>query len=137
MGRPQRFDSGAANGRNGQQRGQGGPSGWVEYSRGKPTLADIALMPYVARLDYLGLLGVWTENYPHIGVWWAQTQEWPSFRRGLRDRVSEDEFAEMRTHGPKTRDEVAALVAGLRHADPRQRPDRSIAGDHALVLKAS
>jgi glutathione S-transferase len=83
----------------------------------KPTLADIALMPYVARLDYLGLLEVWTENRPHIGDWWAQTQEWPSFKRGLRERVSEDEYAEMRTHGPKIRTEVAALVAGLHHAE--------------------
>ena len=93
---------------------EGGP--WI--LGGKPTLADIALMPYVARLDYLGLLGVWTENRPHIGSWWAQAQEWPSFKRGLRDRVSEDEFAEMRTHGPKIRAEVAELVAGLRRAEP-------------------
>ena len=75
-------------------------------------------MPYVARLDYLGLLGVWTENRPHFRAWWAQAQEWPSFKRGLRDRVSEDELAEMRTHGPKIRDELAALVARLRHAEP-------------------
>jgi hypothetical protein len=74
-------------------------------------------MPYVARLDYLGLLGVWTENRPHFRAWWAQAQEWPSFKRGLRDRVSEDELAEMRTHGPKIRDELAALVTGLRHAE--------------------
>jgi glutathione S-transferase len=93
---------------------EGGP--WI--LGGKPTLADIALMPYVARLDYLGLLGVWTENRPHIRAWWAQAREWPSFTRGLRDRVSEDEFAEMRAHGPKIRDELAALVAELRHAEP-------------------
>jgi glutathione S-transferase len=92
---------------------EGGP--WI--LGGQATLADVALMPYVARLDYLGLLEAWTENRPHIGDWWAQTQEWPSFKRGLRERVSEDEFAEMRTHGPKIRTEVAALVAGLRHAE--------------------
>ncbi|HZW05263.1 MAG TPA: glutathione S-transferase domain-containing protein, partial [Candidatus Nitrosotalea sp.] len=93
---------------------EGGP--WILGD--KPTLADIALMPYVARLDYLGLLGAWTENRPRIGAWWAQAQEWPSFKRGLHDRVSEGELAEMRTHGPKIRDEIAALLVGLRHAEP-------------------
>jgi ganglioside-induced differentiation-associated protein 1 len=88
----------------------GGP--WLLGPR--PTLADINLMPYVARLDYLGLLGVWTEGRPHVRDWWAQTQGWPSFRRGLYDLISEAEFAEMRTHGPKIRNDVAALLAGLR-----------------------
>ena len=46
--------------------------------------------------------------------WWAQAREWPSFRSGLRDLIGETEFAEMRTHGPKIRDDVAELIAGLR-----------------------
>ena len=89
---------------------QGGP--WLLGSM--PTLADINLMPYVARLDYLGLLGVWIDDRPRIHEWWAHTQQWPSFRRGLRDLIGEAEFAEMRTHGPKIRDDVARLRAGLR-----------------------
>jgi glutathione S-transferase len=80
----------------------------------RPTLADINLMPYVARLDYLGLLGVWTDGQPCVQQWWATASEWPSFRRGLRDLISATEFAEMRSHGPKIRDEVAARLAGLR-----------------------
>jgi glutathione S-transferase len=86
---------------------------WPWILGDKPTLAGMALMPYVARLYYRGLLGVWTQNRTHIGDWWGQVQEWPSFKRGLRDRVSEDEFAEMRTHGPKIRAEIDALVSGL------------------------
>lgn len=78
-----------------------------------PTLADIALMPYAARLDYLGLLGVWIDDRPRVRDWWRVASEWPSFRRGLHDLISEAEFTEMRTHGPKIRDEVAALRAGL------------------------
>ena len=34
-------------------------------------------------------------------AWWAKAQEWPSFKRGLHDLISEAEFAEMKTHGPE------------------------------------
>jgi glutathione S-transferase len=93
-----------------QTLSEGGP--WLLGAR--PTLADINLMPYAARLDYLGLIGVWIDDRPRVRDWWARVQDWPSFRRGLRDLISEHEFAEMRTHGPKIRDEVAALRAGLK-----------------------
>ena len=65
-------------------------------------------------LSYLGLLEAWTADRPRINEWWARVQEWPSFRRGLHDLITEAEFAEMRTHGPKIRADVDALVAGLR-----------------------
>ncbi len=80
----------------------------------RPTLADINMMPFAARLSYLGLLEAWTANRPHISEWWARVQEWPSFKRGLSDLVTENEFAEMRTYGPKIRAEVGLLIAGLR-----------------------
>ena len=89
---------------------EGGP--WICGER--VTLADINMMPFVARLSYLGLLEAWTADRPHINAWWARVQEWPSFKRGLHDLITEAEFAEMRTHGPKIRADVDALVAGLR-----------------------
>ena len=81
----------------------------------RPTLADINLMPFAARLDYLGLLDLWTENRPRVNDWWALACEWPSFKRGLSDLITEGEFTEMRTHGPKIRDDVARLLARLRN----------------------
>jgi glutathione S-transferase len=89
---------------------EGGP--WIVGARA--TLADINLMPFAARLDYLGLIDLWTKDRPRVSAWWAMAREWPSFKRGLSDLVSEAEFAEMRTHGPKIREDVAALLAGLR-----------------------
>lgn len=86
-----------------------------------PTLADINLMPYVARLDYLGLLGVWIDSRPRIRDWWAQVREWPSFKAGLSDPLTETELREMRTHGPKIRDDLAELLAGLRRREPASR----------------
>ena len=92
-----------------QTLADGGP--WILGAR--PTLADINLMPFAARLDYLGLIGVWIDDRPRVRDWWARAKQWPSFRRGLHERISEAEFADMRTHGPKIRDDVARLRAGL------------------------
>jgi glutathione S-transferase len=79
-----------------------------------PSLADINLMPFAARLDYLGLLDLWIKDRPRVTVWWALAREWPSFKTGLRDLISEAEFSEMRTHGPKIADEVAEVVTEVR-----------------------
>lgn len=88
---------------------EGGP--WILGA--KPTLADINLMPFVARLDYLGLLGIWTDDRPHIRNWWVRARE-----RGLYDLMTPAELTEMHTHGPTIRDDVAALLAGLRRGEP-------------------
>jgi glutathione S-transferase len=90
----------------------GGP--WI---LGKdPSLADINLMPFAARLDYLTLLDLWLLDLPRVQQWWTHAKAWPSFKSGLHDLIAEAEFAEMRTHGPKIREGVAAHLAALRHA---------------------
>jgi glutathione S-transferase len=81
---------------------------------GEPTLADIALMPFVARLDYLGLLDIWLANRPRVRDWWTMAKEWPSYRRGLAELVTDAEIAEMHAHGPKLRDDIARLLGTLR-----------------------
>ena len=81
----------------------------------QPTLADINLMPYAARLEYLGLIGAWLDIRPRVRDWWARAQDWPHFKTGLYHLVSEHEFSEMRTHGPKIRDDVATAIAELRN----------------------
>ena len=88
----------------------GGP--WLMGDR--VTLADINLMPLVARLAYLKLLEVWIHDRPHVQAWWQRVQEWPSFKTGLSDLITETEFSEMALHGPKIRDEVAARLASVK-----------------------
>jgi glutathione S-transferase len=78
------------------------------------SLADVNLMPVTARLDYLGLLDLWVKDRPQVKKWWAFVREWPSFKSGLRDLISEAEFSEMRAHGPKIADEVAEVIAEVR-----------------------
>jgi glutathione S-transferase len=79
-----------------------------------PSLADINLMPFAARLDYLGLLDLWIKDRPRVMAWWALAREWPSFKTGLRDLISEAEFSEMRMHGPKIANDVAEAIAEVR-----------------------
>ena len=79
-----------------------------------PSLADIALMPLAARLEYLGLLDLWIEGRAHVKDWWALAREWPSFKSGLRDLISVAEFSEMKTHGPKIAGDVAEAIAEVR-----------------------
>ena len=78
------------------------------------SLADINLMPFAARLDYLGLLDLWIKDRPRVKAWWALARDWPSFKTGLRDLISEAEFSEMQMHGPKIAADVAAIIAEVR-----------------------
>jgi glutathione S-transferase len=88
----------------------GGP--WILGA--DPSLADINLMPFAARLDYLGLLDLWIGSRPRVQAWWAHASVWPYFKSGLSDLISEAEYTEMRTHGPKIREGVAAHLQTLR-----------------------
>lgn len=72
------------------------------------TLADIALMPFVARLDYLTLLPVWTRHRPHVQAWWRRAQALPSFRGAIPEALAPKEIAEMQRSGARIRDRVSA-----------------------------
>ncbi len=65
------------------------------------TLADINLMPFVARLDYLTLLPIWLADRPHVKAWWQRAQALPSFRSTIPDALSAKEVEEMRSSGAK------------------------------------
>jgi glutathione S-transferase len=67
------------------------------------TLADIALMPFVARLDYLTLLDVWIAKRPHVQAWWQRAQARPTFRGAIPEALTAKEIAEMKTSGAKIR----------------------------------
>jgi ganglioside-induced differentiation-associated protein 1 len=88
----------------------GGP--WILGA--EPSLADINLMPFAARLDYLGLIDLWIAERPHVQAWWAHASAWPAFRSGLYDLITEAEFDEMRRHGPKLRDGLAKHLQTVR-----------------------
>lgn len=83
------------------------------------TLADINIMPYAARLVYLGLFDVWNEDRPHVQAWWERVSSLQSFKDGVSELLTEQEYADMATYGPTIRDRMRKLraehVAQLTH----------------------
>lgn len=75
-----------------------------------PTLADINLMPYIARLEFLGLLDVFTDERPAVREWWIRSKEWPAYIAGISDSMKAHELQEMGSHGPKIRQGIEELV---------------------------
>ena len=100
---------------------EGNPAGWLVGAQ--MTLADVNMMPFVARLAYLQLLNVWAADRPRLRAWWERVQGLESFRASVRDPLSEQELASMAAHGG----EIAARVAErrldyLRQVQPVPRP---------------
>jgi len=72
------------------------------------TLADINMMPFVARLAYLDLLDVWIADRPATQEWWARSQALESFKTSISNQLDDADVTEMKTFGSKIRDSVAA-----------------------------
>ena len=72
------------------------------------SLADINMMPFVARVDYLNLLETWLPERPAVKAWYARVKELPSFQKHIAGKLSEKDFENMHTSGTKIRDQVAA-----------------------------
>ena len=70
------------------------------------TLADINLIPLVARLDYLGLLDIWIADRPNVQSWWDRATERPSFAGGITNHFKPGEVIEMANYGQKINDQV-------------------------------
>jgi len=73
------------------------------------TLADANLTPYVARLEYLTLLEVWTEGRPKLRAWWERARARPNFGAAIGAPLSAKELDDMRSRGAEIRDTVREL----------------------------
>ena len=81
------------------------------------SLADVNMMPFVARLAYLDLLDVWLAERPAARAWWARVQALPSFKTAVPGKLSEGDLDAMKTYGAKIRERVAE-----RRADYLRQP---------------
>ena len=71
------------------------------------TLADINLMPLVARLYYLDLLDIWILQRPLVEKWWERAKDRHSFIQGLTEHFKPGEVSEMKKFGLNIKDQVA------------------------------
>lgn len=71
------------------------------------TLAEINLVPYFARLEYLDLLDIWTSDRPAVADWYRRIQARPSYQIEVVDWIKPHEWAEMRDAGGRIKARVA------------------------------
>jgi glutathione S-transferase len=75
------------------------------------SMADIAMAPYVNRLDALGLAGIWQGGrLPRVAQWFRRLTGRATFAPALLDWVPADLAAEMRLNGERSWPQVKALL---------------------------
>ena len=78
------------------------------------SLADINMMPFVARMAYLDLLDVWLEGRPAAQDWWRRVQALPSFIASVPEKVPAADFEAMKKFGGALRPRVAERLGDYR-----------------------
>ena len=66
------------------------------------SLADVALTPYVTRLDMLSMSAMWTERRPHLTEWFARIKLRPSYKPQLLDWCPPDLTNDLATFGAQS-----------------------------------
>lgn len=74
------------------------------------TLADVALIPYVTRLDRLGLERMWSDK-PNVERWFEAVKERPSFASAITAFASNTYDDELRKQGVDVWPQVERLLA--------------------------
>lgn len=76
------------------------------------SMADIAMTPYVNRLDALAMDGLWKNGrMPRAERWFARIRERPTFKPAFVDWMPDALTNEMRENGRRTWPEIAKLLA--------------------------
>jgi glutathione S-transferase len=75
------------------------------------SLADIAMTPYVNRLDMLGMAPLWTRARPRVTEWFERIKARPAFKPALLDWCPPDLTADLVTFGRQSWPDVERLLA--------------------------
>jgi glutathione S-transferase len=78
------------------------------------TLADVNMMPFVARLAYLDMLDIWFTGRPHAQDWWQRAQMVPSFVTSIPQKVAPADVEAMKLFGGRIRSRVAERLEEYR-----------------------
>jgi glutathione S-transferase len=75
------------------------------------SLADIAVTPYVNRLDMLGMSEMWTRSRPRVADWFARIKARPTFKVAFLDWCPPDLTADLLNFGRQSWPDVQRLLA--------------------------
>jgi glutathione S-transferase len=73
------------------------------------SLADVAVLPYILRLELLRLSELWDKR-PGVKGWWERIRERPSTQQAIFQRMSEADRAPFRNFAPDPWPKVRALI---------------------------
>ena len=71
------------------------------------TLAEINLAPYLARLEYLHLIDVWTAERPGVTAWFDRIKARPSFKTEVVGWMKDQEWEDMKKGGLRIKPKIA------------------------------
>ena len=74
------------------------------------SLADIALAPYVNRLDMLNTSEMWTGSRPRLTAWFECIKSRPTFEPALLDWCPPDLTQDLATFGAQSWPEVRSIL---------------------------
>ena len=74
------------------------------------SLADIALTPYVTRLDMMNMSEMWTEIRPNLTNWFERIRARPTYKPQLRDWCPPDLTNDLATFGAQSWPEVKRML---------------------------
>ena len=75
------------------------------------SLADIAMTPYVNRLDMLGWQQMWEQTRPQVTAWFERIKARPTFKPALLDWCPPALTAELLTFGRQSWPSVEGLLS--------------------------
>jgi glutathione S-transferase len=75
------------------------------------SLADIAMSPYVNRLDMLGMAEMWTKARPRLTDWFERIKGRPAFKPAFLDWCPPDLTADLLTFGRQSWPSVVRLLS--------------------------
>ncbi|HEX8902919.1 glutathione S-transferase family protein [Vitreimonas sp.] len=79
------------------------------------SIADIALTPYIARFNFLGLAPFWAER-PYLRAWFDRVSARPSFQKVIIDDVAPKRVSDMIANGAQISPRLVELRSALKAA---------------------
>jgi glutathione S-transferase len=75
------------------------------------SMADIAMTPYLFRLEVLALDAIWRQGrLPKLEDWYARVRARPAFDQAFRKWMPEQLAAEMHANGERARPQIEAIL---------------------------